>query len=439
MQKKFPFILPNCFLLTNVNEKTGDQQIILQKTNQKGRVEFEHFLDCIHTNIIDGSIINLDIEDKFFALNSWAEAIISQGTNLFFLRNTNYQEIISPFLHFFLKFFIRVNSNFSSFYLDHLKKVCIFNSETHQPSLISNLTFLLDCLIFEEFHNLENEEDLILVQKRKNKGNKYTPSIFAHKDIDTILEKIALLNPSAQLFFDSDKFSAFIYHKSVRRLDDWDIFYHYRITKYENKEFLIKNTSFLDLSYENIQFLKKISYRYPEKIETLNMSGNKICNLEGIERFSNLIELDVSNNNIRVFPSEQLKQLNQIKTLKLQNNQIKRISGLPSYFNIETLLLGMNQIENLNEISCMTNLKILDIANNTKIKSYLWLKELTNLEFLNLQGCNMDDFHLPFLPNLKKLSIRRTNKTTTINEINLNNIPNIKILLLDDNDHFFSN
>ncbi|MHA1728732.1 MAG: hypothetical protein ACTSWY_08360 [Promethearchaeota archaeon] len=184
LEEKYRFIQDDVFLCPRVYVKTGRQQLILQKIDSEtGEIEFEDFIDCIHTAIGDISIedlngiqvnpvetdafykktlnirstedlyiLNLRPEDKFMAMKSWAAGIAEAGKDAFRLE-TDIEiagHLYYPIAGKLLLFMVRVDSDFIFDYVRMVEKQCIFEGEKHLPSLMANVMPILD-LLYHDF------------------------------------------------------------------------------------------------------------------------------------------------------------------------------------------------------------------------------------------------------------------------------------------------
>ena len=161
--------------------------------------------------------------------------------------------------------------------------------------------------------------------------------------------------------------------------------------------FNTKNLIELDLSSlklkDEISLFSKENY---PKLKKLNLSRNNFKSFSIFGVLPNLIELNLNYNFIvEIFPKKE----------KLING--KGLFGLP---NLESLELRGNQIVNLNGIQFLKGLKILVLSENnfTKIES---INNMNNLTFLDVS----------------------TNKLRNLDKISLGNLPNIQIIIADNN------
>ena len=141
--------------------------------------------------------------------------------------------------------------------------------------------------------------------------------------------------------------------------------------KYNDKIIAIKNGKSFDLSDQNIEHIDNIEgfENNYANVEELDLSNNKIKNLEGIEKFSNL------------------------RILKISNNHINNINGLDSLKKLQKLSLRNNNIAQIGVLKKISSLKYLDLSGNSKIEKIPeFLNELHFLEVLKLEKCGIKHF-----------------------------------------------
>lgn len=220
----------------------------------------------------------------------------------------------------------------------------------------------------------------------------------------------------------------------------------------------------LDISNNNLQSLadlsrgknastkNDVSPLFPN-LKTLDISNNKISDLNGISNISSLQELEITTNNLTDIAL--LENLTQLRKLNLKNNQIRNIDALKylpllTMLNISGNLIGnfdalkhLKQLDtlcasgtgltSLNFITGLTELKSLDLSNNN-ISDISPIQKLTKLKSINLTGSNVTDFSaLKPLKELKELFISSI-KPEFLKELQVN-LPDTKIyvnnLLMD--------
>lgn len=126
-----------------------------------------------------------------------------------------------------------------------------------------------------------------------------------------------------------------------------------------------------------------------EELATLNVmlksySDNNDINCES--SWNNLKRTDaiyIVNDDIQsIFP---LTFFNEVKSLELTGNKISNLEFIDKFPVLESLSLGNNQIESVQAIKNLKNLRKL-ILNNNKLSDISPLKNLLNLELLDLSG-----------------------------------------------------
>ena len=119
----------------------------------------------------------------------------------------------------------------------------------------------------------------------------------------------------------------------------------------------------------NDQIIKDIQNIFTSKLTYLNLSDNKITNLEIFNRekiFNNLTYLDLSNNIIEDINELAIGKFPNLKKLNLSNNKISNIKCLDNelhFNNLDELDLSYNNISELNKIN-IPSLKLLTMDNN---------------------------------------------------------------------------
>lgn len=218
----------------------------------------------------------------------------------------------------------------------------------------------------------------------------------------------------------------------------------------------------LDASDQQIVSLNGIE-RF-SRLVNLNLDNNTINDLTPLENLSMLRNLSLQNNNIssledinfhnishlhirELYIGDNVKDDNQLsdislldnlyslEILDLKNNDIENLSPLVNLTSLESLNLSNNQIYNLEAINFdeIIHLPIreLDLSNNVNDGNYLsdlkLLQGLRTLEVLNLRGNKIEDLSpLAFLNNLEDLNIR-DNSITDLERVNFNEITHLPL------------
>lgn len=166
-------------------------------------------------------------------------------------------------------------------------------------------------------------------------------------------------------------------------------------------------------------------YKHPF-LECLLLSSNKITRTIGLESLKFLSVLDLSFNNIKVI--EGLDGL-LIQELNLEGNQLLTLKGLDKLDRLTTLNAGGNNIKSLSALSPCRSLKNVDLRNNkiVNIRQVEFLIEIPWLDILILTGnecCSKSQFRARViyrLPNLKKLDRTLVSSEEKIRSLNLYN------------------
>lgn len=164
-------------------------------------------------------------------------------------------------------------------------------------------------------------------------------------------------------------------------------------------------------------------------MEVLDLSRNKIKEIKGFERLSNLKDLNFYLNEI-----SEIKGLNNLKNLELLDFaccNIREIKGLNSLMNLEHLYLNSNEISEIKGLDALKNLKILNVSGN-EIKEIKGLETLTELLELYLGENEMEG------PGNRITSITSLDNLHWLYLLNASNNPIVKINLSEQiKEHIF--
>ncbi|CAH1134691.1 unnamed protein product [Ceutorhynchus assimilis] len=199
------------------------------------------------------------------------------------------------------------------------------------------------------------------------------------------------------------------------------------IEKYLIADANIINFEEVLLSHNKITTLQKI-----RNVKSLNISYNKIQNIDEHVLSESLETLDISNNNITNGLFNSLKNL---KYLYLDHNYINSLS-IDALYNLQQLLyldLSFNRIKQIpfGFFNDLTSLVFLDLSNNNMILDFhvlLTLKSLTTLKFSNNKVQNFDASTLLVrFKNLESITLSDgswscSELALTIHQLQMNNI-----------------
>ncbi|KAH7911090.1 L domain-like protein [Hygrophoropsis aurantiaca] len=139
-------------------------------------------------------------------------------------------------------------------------------------------------------------------------------------------------------------------------------------------------------------------------LRSLELGGNRIRHIEGLEELVNLEELWLGKN--KVSKLENLSRLTNLKILSMQSNRITKIEGLEALINLEQLYLSHNGIEKLEGLENNSKLKTIDLGVNF-IPAIENISHLTSLEELWLNGNKIPDLRA-LEPQLKSMAMLET-------------------------------
>lgn len=196
--------------------------------------------------------------------------------------------------------------------------------------------------------------------------------------------------------------------------------------------------------FKSIPMIINVDSNVISLINELNLQhideGNdtKIKDLTGLENFSYLQNLYLQNNNVNTI--EQLKSCTNLKILNLaSNSRIKDNNGaIENLSNLVTLNLsgtGMSNINCINKLSELgyNNILILDISDNSGLKNIDGLENLTNLQSLSLANDNLSQDKISKIKELVNLTTLNINSNQVENLDIISNLEQLKYLYFNNN------
>ena len=138
------------------------------------------------------------------------------------------------------------------------------------------------------------------------------------------------------------------------------------------------------LSYLGLSSLDELTDDIASSVTTLDLSGQNIKSIEGLQNFTNLQTLYLDNNNIYdLSPVQNIGSLTYLSANKTFIQEVSSINSL-QYFSVADCLL-----EDIGALDSMTNLRYLDI-NQNYIFSIDAVLDLVSIILLNISGNSLD-------------------------------------------------
>lgn len=183
----------------------------------------------------------------------------------------------------------------------------------------------------------------------------------------------------------------------------------------------------INLKGNNISNLEGLQYCI--NAGTIDLSGNQISDLTPLKDLINLEILDAATNNISDIGA--LSNLTKMKVLVLHNNNISDIQGLKNMTELMDLNLGYNNISDVSPIENAKGLTILVLRMNS-INNIEPLKDLTSLFGLSLENNPIED--ISALNNMKDMNILELRSTKISDITPLKNMKDLAMLRLSNNE-----
>lgn len=189
---------------------------------------------------------------------------------------------------------------------------------------------------------------------------------------------------------------------------------------------VFKSLTIFDVSFNEISSLKGLC-KVSNTLKELYVSKNKVPSMEEIDHFHELQILEFGSNRLRVMENIQnltklqelwlgqnrirsvdLCGLKCIKKISLQSNRLTSMRGFEGCLALEELYLGHNGIANMEGLSTLCNLRVLDVSSN-KLTSVDDIENLSRLEDLWL-----NDNQIECLEGIAEAVTGSREKLTTI-------------------------
>ncbi len=164
-------------------------------------------------------------------------------------------------------------------------------------------------------------------------------------------------------------------------------------------------------------------------LKFLNLAYNQISDISALEILTGLTELALWNNPIGNNISA-LSNLTNLTKLELSNTQLNNIYELSSLSNIIELSIDTNKISDISALRSLTKLKILKLSHN-KISNIVALRNLTNIIKLDLSYNKIRD--ISALSNLTKIEILHSQNNKISNILAVSNFTKLIELNLRNN------
>lgn len=132
--------------------------------------------------------------------------------------------------------------------------------------------------------------------------------------------------------------------------------------------------------------ITEITKEYLITLREIDLSGNSISNLNGLQYATNLNSLDLSKNEI--IDASLLSKLHKLTNLELSENKIEDVSFLNDLKKLKSVGLDSNNISHIHSLSNLKNLNLINISNN-KIKDLSFVRTLhsKNVKIIASEQC----------------------------------------------------
>ncbi len=270
--------------------------------------------------------------------------------------NMSYNRLESPRLGLGFRYTTRMTSldltgnNFPSLEANAFQVVQLWDDNTHSV----NLSFCgIQHIHPETFRQILNIESLSLA------GNLDLP----HAELQSALRELQTSNLQ-------------ILNLSWLNLTDVHEFF---------RTFQHKNLLELYLSHNQIDMIQRETFYFLVELRTLDLSHNKIVNIEDITSLSQLQDLNLAYNRLRSLDSMAFESLHNLHHLDLSHNFLSHLDDAPfqDLFNLQILDISWNQVSDVDISGGFESLDTL-LARHNLIRNVEFLQGLRTLHVLDL-------------------------------------------------------
>ena len=136
-----------------------------------------------------------------------------------------------------------------------------------------------------------------------------------------------------------------------------------RILTFEDDEFIVERVTRVTVVNVRIRMIENSAIPFIN-LTYLNLSFNRISEINGISHLTNLRTLDLSHN--KIFDLSPIKEMKFLEILRVENNLIESLKPLNNTVKLKQLLLGHNNIiwEELIYLENIENLDVINLSEN---------------------------------------------------------------------------
>ncbi|KAF4139782.1 Leucine-rich repeat [Phytophthora infestans] len=180
-----------------------------------------------------------------------------------------------------------------------------------------------------------------------------------------------------------------------------------------------------------------------ELVEQMNLHGNAIQSMDGLEAFNKLVELCLSSNYIEEISFHALQPLAHLRVLDLSANSISSTIGFPQLPRLEELSMAHNCLQGLDGLTRpikFPKLQYLDLRGNeiAELNDLIMLQRHKRLSHLRLQAangdqanpvCDLEDYHHAVIHMLPKLTLLDEEEVEFLKEMGSLHMPKYRSLM----------
>ncbi|WP_050607466.1 leucine-rich repeat domain-containing protein [Clostridium niameyense] len=251
----------------------------------------------------------------------------------------------------------------------------------------------------EYYHNIINKDFTL-----------NNPIVFEDKDFENLVRK------------EINKPSNPIYEKDMENIKKLDL-YHAHIHKIGGIE-SFKSLESLNLKGTDIDDVSPL--KALKNLKDVNLSNTKVKDISPLKNSTSIKILNINETNVSNIQSAEF--MKSLEKLYLVNTKITSIKPITNLNKITELDISKCDIEfndeYKNSIKSLNNLTKLNISNNPKVDDCSFIKDLTNLVYLDMKNTNINN--IDNLGNLSKLEYLNISNTKVTNTKIIKNFPKLR-------------
>lgn len=154
----------------------------------------------------------------------------------------------------------------------------------------------------------------------------------------------------------------------------------------------------LDLSFNMISHLPALCLSRCTRLRSLNLTGNEIAKVEGLENLGQLRELCLDKNKVRLIDPSSFMGLQSLRELRMEENALRSLDNFRLLTRLQALFLSCNRVMELADIDKLADLRCLleivlvfnPVARKVNYRAHL-LRRIPSLQMIDGREVTYDE------------------------------------------------